>query len=206
MIKQKEYLALGDSYTIGEGLDEKDRFPVILTRQLNEDGYAFASPKIIAQTGWTTDELKEAIEKKNPHNQHDLVSLCIGVNNQYRGLKAETFQEEFEELLELAIGFAAGNRKKVVVLSIPDWSGTPFAKDRNRQQISLEIDEYNLLIKRACEKQHVLLIDITSICRQYQSKAGFLVSDGLHYSGIMNQKWVAEIIHHLDQTIYENTL
>lgn len=206
MNKPKKYLALGDSYTIGEGLDEKDRFPVILSRQLKEYGHLFSMPKIIAQTGWTTDELNAAIEKENLPHQYDLVSLCIGVNNQYRGFKVETFQKEFEELLELAIGFAAGNRKKVVVLSIPDWSGTPFAKDRNRQQISMQIDQFNQAIEKVCKQQHVQLVDITSICQQYQSKAGFLVSDGLHYSEKMNQKWVAKIINHLDLTIYENTI
>jgi lysophospholipase L1-like esterase len=206
MKKQKEFLALGDSYTIGEGLDEKDRFPVILSRQLNEGGFAFSNPKIIAQTGWTTDELKEAIQNENPHCQYDLVSLCIGVNNQYRGLKTEAFQVEFAELLQQAIGFASGNKKKVVVLSIPDWSGTPFAKDRNQQQISLEIDNFNRSIKRVCEKQKVLLINITDICRRYQSDTNYLVSDGLHYSGKMNQKWVDKIIHQLDLSIYENTL
>jgi lysophospholipase L1-like esterase len=206
MKKEKEYLALGDSYTIGEGLDEKDRFPVVLSLRLRSLGLPFSNPKLIAQTGWTTSELIEAIQKENPHSQYDLVSLCIGVNNQYRGLQAEIFQIEFEELLQQAIGFASGNQKRVVVLSIPDWSGTPFAKDRNQQQICLEIDQYNLVIKRVCEQQKVLLINITDICRQFQSKSAFLVSDGLHYSGKMNQKWVDKIIHQLDLSIYENTL
>ena len=120
-IKLKSYLALGDSYTIGESVPVSDRFPVILINDLNNEGYNFQEPKIVAKTGWTTDELKAAIVKENLSKHYDLVTLLIGVNNQYRGRDVENFRIEFADLLQMAVGFANNKPENVVVVSIPDW-------------------------------------------------------------------------------------
>ena len=123
------YLALGDSYTIGESVPENERFPIQLTKRMNEAGYSISTPKIIAKTGWTTDELNAAILKENLGDQtFDMVSLLIGVNNQYRGRDVEIYRKEFAELLNRAIKFAKNNINNVLVLSIPDWGMTPFGK------------------------------------------------------------------------------
>src|SRR6476620_605772 len=119
--KQLKYLALGDSYTIGESVAEDQRWPVQLVKELNKKGKLFIQPKIIATTGWRTDDLKNAILRENPTKDYDLVSLLIGVNNQYQGKSAESYAPEFEELLKMAIGFAGGDKEKVFVVSIPDY-------------------------------------------------------------------------------------
>ena len=134
------YLALGDSYTIGESVAESERFPVQLVRELG-----LSEPAIIAKTGWTTDELGHALDAVRLAGPFDLVTLLIGVNNQYRGRDAEQYRGEFSELLQRAIGFAGGDAKKVVVVSIPDWGVTPFAEGRDRAKIATEIDRYNAI-------------------------------------------------------------
>jgi len=192
------YLALGDSYTIGQSVPEEDRFPVILAGLLNNKGFDFNDPKIIAQTGWTTDELKSAIEQENIQDTYDFVSLLIGVNNQYRGRPVEDYRPDFEDLLRMAIGFAGQNKSKVVVLSIPDWGKTPFAEGRDTAQIALEIDAYNQAAKEICQLRNIKFIDITYLTRDLIEDSSFLAPDGLHYSGKMHRKWAEEIINNFD--------
>lgn len=129
-------LALGDSYTIGESVVETERFPVQLTRRLTADSIDIADPLIIAKTGWTTDELTAAISEKNIKDTFDVVTLLIGVNNQYRGRTAENYRLELKQLIETAIKYAGGNKRHVFVLSIPDWGVTPFAEGRDRKKLS----------------------------------------------------------------------
>jgi lysophospholipase L1-like esterase len=188
------YLALGDSYTIGEGLTEEGRLPVILAKKLNEHGILVDKPIIIAKTGWTTDELSQAINLARPNGPFDLVSLCIGVNNQYRGRSSQEYAAEFSDLLETAIAFAQNDPGRVFVLSIPDWGYTPFAKDRDKELISKQIDEFNRLKQETCLKFSVEFIDITGFTRQLEQPGTWLASDGLHYSSAMHMKWVDAIL------------
>lgn len=188
------YLALGDSYTIGESVTEKERFPVILVDTLNKLNFNYSKPKIIAKTGWTTDELKTAIVAENIEERFNLVTLLIGVNNQYRGRDVEEYRTEFIELLNMAIEFGDNNPKNVIVISIPDWGVSPFAANRNRTEISTEIDAFNLVKKEETIKKGVKFVNITPISRTALNNADMIASDGLHFSGKMHQLWVNEIL------------
>lgn len=191
----KEYsmLCLGDSYTIGERVDEADRFPNQTVLQLHSKGIYFDVPRIIATTGWTTDELMSAIQKAAINQTYDIVTLLIGVNNQYRGRSTEEYRKEFVELLELAIKFSDHQKKHVIVLSIPDWGATPFAESRDREKIAAEIDQFNAVNKEESLKQDVHYIDITPISRKGFSDPSLLAEDGLHPSGKMYEQW-AEMV------------
>jgi len=195
MTEQKTYLALGDSYTIGESVLEKDRFPVILVNELKAKGFHYVQPKIIAKTGWTTDELEAAIAKEHITKKFDLVTLLIGVNNQYRGRSVEEFRVQFINLLETALGFANNKPQNVIVISIPDWSVSPFAKERDTAKIASEIDAFNAIKKEETLKRGVLFVDITPTSRKAKNNATYIAEDGLHFSGNMHQLWVQEIIH-----------
>lgn len=185
------YLALGDSYTIGEGVPEAARWPVQLARGLRADGLPMADPEIIARTGWTTGELDAAIDAVHPLAEYDLVSLLIGVNNQYRGLGVDEYRMQFSALLERAIGFAQGRRERVLVLSIPDWGVTPFARRelRSAARIADEIDACNHAAQEACAQRGIAFIDITAISRARGAEPGMLVEDGLHPSVAMYAEW-----------------
>lgn len=184
-----KFLALGDSYTIGEGVAASDRWPVQLAALLREQGQDFAEPRIIARTGWTTDELSAAIDAADPQGPYDLVSLLIGVNNQYRGRSAEEYRAEFAGLLQRAIGFAGGDAGRVIVLSIPDWGATPFAVGRDRQRIAAEIDAFNAVARQETERLGARYVDITPQSRTAGSNPAFLAPDGLHYSGLTYAEW-----------------
>ena len=145
------YLALGDSYTIGEGIDKKNRYPIILVSELKKQGVNFNNPRIIAKTGWTTDELNDSLNSSVFNTKYDYVSLLIGVNNQYRGLSSYIFEKEFRQLLSRSINYSK-NKSNVFVLSIPDWGVTPFADKRNKIAISDSIDVFNQLIKKVSLK------------------------------------------------------
>ena len=185
------YLALGDSYTIGEGVPESGRWPVQLARSLRNDGIPMSEPRIIAQTGWTTDELDAAIDTALVFPEYDLVSLLIGVNNQYRGRDAEEYRMQFAGLLERAIHFAQGRRDRVLVLSIPDWGVTPFARGlaRDTQQVAREIDAFNAIALETCMRRGVVFVDITDASRQRGAELEMLVDDGLHPSALMYAEW-----------------
>ena len=184
------YLALGDSYTIGESVAENDRWPIQLADSLRLRGLNVSEPYIIAKTGWTTDELQEGIDLANPKGPYDLVSLLIGVNNQYRGRTSQEYRIQFLQLLEQAILFANGKTKRVIVLSIPDWGVTPFAANRNQNQIATEIDQFNSINKEEANLKNVHYVDVTPFSREARSDLSLIASDGLHPSGKMYSGWV----------------
>lgn len=187
------YLALGDSYTIGESVAENERWPVQLSKSLATSGLGVASPQIIARTGWTTDELKAKIVAEKITKTYDLVSLLIGVNNQYRGRSVEQFRSEFIDLLETAIKFAGNKPERVFVVSIPDWGVTPFGGKGQNKIISEQIDLFNKVKKEETEKRGILFIDITPISRQAINDASLIAEDSLHPSGKMYLQWVEKI-------------
>lgn len=182
------YLALGDSYTIGESTSPAERFPAQLAEQLRAQGMEPGVPEIVARTGWTTDELALAIQAADPKGTYDLVTLLIGVNNQYRGRSAEQYRSEFVGLLERAIAFAGNRPKRVIVISIPDWGMTPFGS--GRQNTSAEIDTFNAVNRQAAEQFGAVYADITPISREAARDAALVAPDGLHPSGKMYARWV----------------
>lgn len=190
------YLALGDSYTIGEAVKSNESFPYQLAVLLNEKGITVEEPVIIAQTGWTTDELKAAIETAAPKENFGLVTLLIGVNNQYRGYSLTSYREEFKALLQMAIGFVAGIKAHVFVVSIPDWGLTPFGKesDRNTETVTAEIDAFNAVNKEETLAMGVSYTDITPESRMVTTDLSLLANDGLHYSGKLYQQWARSIL------------
>lgn len=185
------FLALGDSYTIGESVPLEQGWPQQLTTMLRRAGFNFADPTLIARTGWTTDELNAAIDQANLVGSYDLVSLLIGVNNQYRGRDAEQYRTEFTALLGRAVGFAAERPGRVLVLSIPDWGVTPFARQagRDRRAIATAIDHFNVINRQATERAGVRYVDVTPISREAVNDASFIADDGLHPSGAMYARW-----------------
>ena len=185
------YLALGDSYTIGEGVDAEGRWPVQLARRLCEDGIAIEDPRIIAATGWTTDELSAAMDAAEPLGDWDFVSLLIGVNNQYRGRALDDYVGEFHRLLRRAIALAGGRSQRVLVLSIPDWGVTPFAfaGGRDRQTIADDLDAYNEAARELCAAEAVAFIDITGISRAATGEVAMLADDALHPSALQYARW-----------------
>ncbi|MEL1263197.1 SGNH/GDSL hydrolase family protein [Pseudoxanthomonas putridarboris] len=185
------YLALGDSYTIGEAVDEAGRWPVQLARALRREGIAIADPRIIAATGWTTDELDAAIGAAEPLGEHDFVSLLIGVNNQYRGRTVDEYRVQFAALLWRAIGFARNRADRVLVLSIPDWGVTPFAAQSGRDaaQIARHLDAYNAAAREVCAQRGVAFVDITAVSRARGAESAMLADDGLHPSAAMYAEW-----------------
>jgi len=193
---QLSYLALGDSYSIGEGVAEAGRWPMQLARALREAGIAIADPRIIATTGWTTDELSAAMDDAEPLGEWDFVSLLIGVNNQYRGREVDDYLGEFASLLQRAIALADARAERVLVLSIPDWGVTPFARRelRSPRRIARELDAYNAVARDACEAQGVAFVDITGISRDGGDAAAMLAEDGLHPSAAMYARWSAEAL------------
>lgn len=184
----KKILALGDSYTIGESVLESERWSAQLI-ELIKDEIQVSKHDIVAQTGWTTFELQDAIVAHKLDSHYDLVSLLIGVNNQYRGLSKDDFRIDFQQLLKTAANFTSGNFQHVMVLSIPDWGVSPFASNRDRTQIAQEIDAFNMIIKEECQKYHVSFVDITPISRAYPTDVSMIAEDGLHFSGKMYALW-----------------
>jgi hypothetical protein len=187
---KRTFLALGDSYTIGESVDEKDRWSIQLIDLLKTE-FNITKHEIIARTGWTTSELTQAIEAKKLIDQFDLVSLLIGVNNQYRGQSLESYRTEFRQLLNISTKFAKSEAKGVMVLSIPDWGKTPFAAGKNIEKIGSEIDAFNEIAKEECRKVGIVFIDITEITRK-NTDVSMFASDGLHYAGKMHRLWANE--------------
>lgn len=190
----RAYLALGDSYTIGESVPEADRWSVQLARLLQARGMEVPLPEIIARTGWTTAELQDAIAK-NPLNQrYELVSLLIGVNNQYRGQSRDRYRKELAELLKTSIDLAQGRADRVFVLSIPDWGVTPFGTSRDREKTAREIDAFNAVALEECQKIGVTYIDITPLSRTALGDASLVASDDLHFSGKMYRLWAEKAL------------
>lgn len=193
-ITSLKFLALGDSYTIGEKVEPEERWPVVLAEKLTAAGIAVNPPEIIATTGWTTDELKEGIEEARPKGNFDMVSLLIGVNNQYRGYDTAVYKKEFQELLDTAITFAANSSSRVFVVSIPDYGVTPFGQKKEPEKISREIDLYNKINKELAERSSVKYFDITGISRQAGNDPEMVAADGLHPSEKMYRQWIEHIL------------
>lgn len=192
------YLALGDSYTVGESVDENQRWPQQLVAKLREQDIPIADPVIIARTGWTTEDLVAAIGEQYDGETYDIVSVLAGVNDQYRGYAIEVYREHFRELLAFAISAAGARPDRVIVLSIPDWGVTPFAEGRDREQIAAAIDAFNAVNRAESEAAGVAYFDITPISRTAAENTDMLAYDGLHPSGEMYAAWV-EVL--LDQVV-----
>ena len=184
-----KFLALGDSYTIGESVAVHERWPVQLADALRKKDIPCSDPQIIATTGWRTDDLKHAIEKAKLKPEYTLVSLLIGVNNYYQGKSAESYAPEYEELLRTAIALAGGDKSRVFVVSIPDYGYTPFGKEK-QQTISAGIDAFNAINKSIAQKLGVKYIYITDISRKGLMEPNLVATDGLHPSGKMYSAWI----------------
>lgn len=187
------YLALGDSYTIGELVPMNENFPHQLVSLLKKQHIEVAAPVIIATTGWTTDELAASIREHNLKETFSFVTLLIGVNNQYRGRPVDNYKEEFTQLLNQAIAFAGNHADKVFVLSIPDWGVTPFAEGKEQHKIALEIDEYNAANKAITLAHQCHYLDITDSTRMHAHDKAFVVSDGLHPSASEYAIWAERL-------------
>lgn len=195
------FLALGDSYTIGQSVSSVARWPAQLGDSLASRGYEMDTLRIIATTGWRTDNLINAIKGKNLEGlNYNLVSLLIGVNNQYQGRPFIQYAGEFPALLDSAIRYAGGDRSKVFVVSIPDYAYTPFGQQSvNPGEISLQIDHYNEYSKRIADSMHITYFDITPISRLGLTNPTFVANDGLHPSGIQYTEWVKLLLSYIDQ-------
>lgn len=185
------YLALGDSYTIGEGAAPADRWPVQLAGLLREKGIQVEDPQIIARTGWTVTELSAGMDAAAPRGPFDLVTLLIGVNDQYRGADPEAYRPTFARMLARATALAGGDARRVLVLSIPDWGVTSFARKRGRDQakVSAAIDAFNAVNREEAQKAGIRFLDITPGSRRAATDDSLLVADGLHYAAPMYKEW-----------------
>ena len=190
--KTFSYLALGDSYTSGESVKESERWSVQLINSLKKHGVCVRDSKIIAKTSWTTDELLHALYKTKLRDKFDLVSLLIGVNNQYRGYDIQVYEKEFAELLNLIISLTGNKPEHVFVLSIPDYGVTPFVKEKGQdaKKIERELDAYNHIAHSLCNKKNIEFFEITSWSRRAKNDPSLIALDGLHPSGKMYKNWV----------------
>ncbi len=198
--KQYSYLALGDSYTIGESVDPSERYPVQLADSLAKADLSVESVDIVARTGWTTAELQAGINQRTDLSSgYDLVSLLIGVNNQYRGYAIDEYTVEFQELLEQAIDFAGGNTDRVFVISIPDYAYTPFGQGNGN--ISSDIDAFNAVNQSITEDYNIRYFNITPISRQGLQEPSLVAADGLHPSGQQYSRWVSIMLHDVKELL-----
>ena len=182
------FLALGDSYTIGERVEPAGRWPVQLAVLLRGSGVPVAEPEIVARTGWTTDELAAGIDSAAPIGPFSLVTLLIGVNDQYRGRDTAAYRPAFRAMVARAVGFAGGDARRVVVLSIPDWGVTPFAS-RDRAKIAAEIDRYNAVNRDESLRAGAAYVDVTPESREAATNLALVAGDGLHPSAAMYAAW-----------------
>ncbi len=188
------YLALGDSYTIGESVDEENRFPVQLINQDFGQQVKNKTVDIIATTGWTTRNLLDAIDKQNPPTgKYDFITLLIGVNNQYQGIDIDIYRRELKELIEISLGLLEGDSSRLVLVSIPDYGVTPFASSRDSQKIALEIDQYNQIKEQYAMDYGCPYVYITDLTRQAATNDQLIASDGLHPSGQLYRLWIPRL-------------
>jgi lysophospholipase L1-like esterase len=191
--ENKNYLALGDSYTIGESIPANERYPVQAVKMLEQSGIHFDPPQIIATTGWTTADLLSAIDKTQFAGKYDIVSLLIGVNNQYQGRSKPEYEKEFTELLEKSIQLAGNRPDHVIVLSVPDYSITPFAHNSDVSRIAAEIDAFNIINKKISAAHHVHYISVTAESRKAKDDPSLIAEDGLHFSGEEYAIWAGMV-------------
>lgn len=190
----RRFLALGDSYTIGEGVQDQERWPNTLVDLLRERGIEIGDPHIVARTAWTTDELSDAIDSERPRGPFDLVTLLIGVNDQYRSRAVSAFAPEFKLLLRRAIGFANNRPERTIAISIPDWGATPFSNGRDRALIGREILDYNTKARELALAAGVRWVDVTEISRDMLTDSSLVAVDGLHPTGAMYRRWAEHIL------------
>ena len=195
------YLALGDSYTIGESVALHDSFPYQAVQLLRKAGLHFNAPEIIAKTGWTSGELAEHLLHTKLNEQYDFISLLVGVNNQYRGLAATDFKTDLDFLLRKAQHLSGGHDGRIIVLSIPDWGVTPFGRKSGRSGISDETDQFNAICETAAKQFKAHYIDITTDSRKAKDDTSLLAGDQLHYSGKEHAVWAGKVATFIRQTI-----
>ena len=198
----ERFLALGDSYTIGEGVAPDERWPMQLAWRLRTEGVAIGDPEIVATTGWTTDELSAAMAATSFSPPYALVTLLIGVNNQYRGRSVANYREEFSALLARAIALAGEHADRVVVVSIPDWGVTGFARTsgRDARRIAIEIDAFNATAREIARDRGIAFVDVTPLSRTAGDGDDMLVADRLHPSGAQYALWAEPIFAAARQT------
>lgn len=201
-LNSKTYLALGDSYTIGQSVTPAESYPYQLVKDLNKHSFNYLEPTIIARTGWTTGELKHAISTAALTQKFDVVTLLIGVNNQYRGYPKNEYRNDIVELLKTALNFADGKKEHVFVLSIPDWGVTPYGIGSNKnKEISTDIDAFNTIKKEEAVKMGIVFIDITTESRSALNDNTLIASDGLHPSARMYADWVGLVSPEIQRVV-----
>lgn len=193
MHKQYTFLALGDSYTVGEGVLLHRSFPYQTVQALRRSGYDASAPEILAQTGWTTEELATGVQEYAFLPKYDFVTLLIGVNNQYRDQDIVLYKQQFESLLKKSLELTSGKKDHVFVLSIPDYSITPFVREKDKAKISKEIDEYNKLNKAVSIQYKTAYLDVAEDFREAKDSPILLASDGLHPSEVMYARWAKRL-------------
>ncbi|MFV8224703.1 SGNH/GDSL hydrolase family protein [Christiangramia aquimixticola] len=195
------FLALGDSYTIGESVVETKRWPVQLAEQLRVRGYKMAAPRIIAKTGWTTEDLLQGMDRNlDAQQDFDLVSILIGVNNQYQGKSINEYEAELRTIFRRAVNHSRTLEKGVFAVSIPDYGYTPFGAS-NQEKISAEIDEFNAVFRKVANEFNVPFYNITPISREAKNNPELIASDNLHPSALMYEKWVDMIINQVAEKL-----
>ena len=199
-----EFLHLGDSYTRGESLPVESSWPYLLTGEFRKKEIPIKDPVVIAETGWTSHDLTTALEAASLQTSYDIVTLSIGVNNQYQGLSLQAYTQEFETLLSRAIELAGGKARNVFVVSIPDWSQTPFAKDKNKSEISMQIRSFNRENARLTYAVEAQYINVSELSRNGHRDPSFLAEDQLHYTEKMYRRWTLEIMSRVWRTVYPN--
>jgi lysophospholipase L1-like esterase len=195
------YLALGDSYTIGQGVSETERFPYLTVAILRKQNIQFNAPKYIATTGWTTANLQAAIEAGATLHTFDVVSLLIGVNDQYQHLDTAGYKLRFEQLLQKAIALAGERTTHVFVLSIPDYSATPFVADTDKARVQNDLQLFNAINKEVSLHYKVTYIDITPLTREAAADLSLLADDQLHYSAKAHQQWAERLAEAIRQSL-----
>jgi lysophospholipase L1-like esterase len=189
-----KYLALGDSYTIGQSVAPQERYPVLLADALRKDGVDVGEPTIIARTGWTTRNLLDAMDRADLKGSYELVTVLIGVNNQFQGRGIEEYRTELKEVLEKGVKLAGGKREHVVAVSIPDWGATPMGRGSGPEVIGKQIDLFNEVKAQECKKLGISLVDVTGISRRAVVEPDLIAGDGLHPSGKMYGLWVEVLV------------
>lgn len=194
MHQSYNYLALGDSYTIGEGVPVHQSFPYQLVQLLRKNHFNCAAPEIVARTGWSSDELLQAVKRYKFMPAYQFATLLIGVNNQYRRKEVMQFKMDFERLIRTALTMVGGKKSHLIVLTIPDYSVTPYAANMDVQGISKEIDVYNSLITAICLQYKLPLVNITGLSRKAGENESLLTADKLHPSAKEYGKWAKKLL------------
>ncbi|MDT0295321.1 SGNH/GDSL hydrolase family protein [Mesonia ostreae] len=195
------YLALGDSYTIGESVLESERWPMQLALRLEKNGMPIKQPQIIAKTGWRSDELLQAMQAQLDEKKYDIISVLIGVNNQYQGYELSIYKKEFKIILEKAISHGNQGKRSVFVLSIPDYGVTPFGKASDKRNISREVKAYNKAARKIAKEMDIPFYNITPISKIAAKDLSLVAKDELHPSGKMYSLWVEKIYTKIQQMV-----